>query len=70
MPRFAIAFITSTPSARLSQKIVESDNKDTALRKFFNENVSEHYSNDEQGFYYFKEDFYDEETGAGNIIEI
>jgi translation initiation factor 2 beta subunit (eIF-2beta)/eIF-5 len=70
MPRFVIAFITPTPSARLSHKIVESESKDSALRKFFTENVSEHYSNDEQGFYYFKEDFYDEETGAGNMIEI
>lgn len=70
MPKFAIAFITPTSTARLSHKLVDGENKDSALRKFFTDNVSEHYSNDEQGFYYFKEDFYDEETGAGSIIEI
>jgi hypothetical protein len=70
MPRFAVAFITPTSSARLIHKIIESDTKDAALRKFFADTIAEHYSNDEQGFYYFKEDFYDEETGAGSLIEI
>jgi len=70
MPKFSIAFIAPTEVKPLNHKIVESDTRDAALRKFFNENVSEHYSNDEQGYYYFKEDFYDEDSGTGSIIEL
>ncbi len=70
MPKYAIAFIAPTESAQLKHKILEGDNKDIALRKFFNEEASEYYSNDEQGFYYFKDDFFDTNTSSGSIIEI
>jgi hypothetical protein len=70
MPKFAIAFIVPESSSRLCHKIIENDTKDAALRKFFNDNVSDHYSNDEQGYYYFKEDFYDENGGGGSLIEL
>jgi len=70
MPKFAIAFVVPADNTPLCHKIVESETKDAALRKFFTDNVSEHYSNDEQGYYYFKEDFYDEETNAGSMIEL
>lgn len=70
MPRYAIAFIAPSESAQLRHKILEGENKDSALRKFFNEEASEYYSNDEQGFYYFKDDFFDSNTSSGSIIEI
>jgi hypothetical protein len=70
MSKYAIAFITPSKRMQLCHKIVESDTKDSALRRFFGENVSEFYSDNEQGFLYFKEDFYDEAGPAGSIIEL
>ncbi|MDR2727903.1 MAG: hypothetical protein LBB56_02135 [Chitinispirillales bacterium] len=70
MSKYVIAFITPTKKIQLRNKIVEGENKDSALRKFFNENASEFYSNDEHGYLYFKEDFFDETNGAGSILEL
>lgn len=70
MPKYSIAFIAPTQSAQLRHKILEGDTKDIALRKFFVEEASEFYSNDEQGFYYFKDDFFDTNASTGSIIEI
>jgi len=70
MAKFSIAFIASADTEPLYHKIVEGETRDAALRKFFNENISEFYSNDDQGFYYFKEDFFDETSATGSIIEL
>ncbi|MFP4012475.1 MAG: hypothetical protein ACLFVQ_00170 [Chitinispirillaceae bacterium] len=70
MPKYAIAFITPAKKMQLRHKMIEGENKDSALRRFFNEEANEYYSNDEQGYYYFKEDFYDETAGSGSIIEL
>jgi hypothetical protein len=69
MAKYAIAFIVPSKSGTLRHSIMEGENRDSALRRFFNEEASEFYSNDDQGFYYFKEDFFDETTGSGSIIE-
>ena len=70
MAKFSIAFILPADKDPLCHKIVDGETRDAALRKFFNENISEFYSNDDQGFYYFKEDFFDEATATGSIIEL
>ncbi len=70
MAKFSIAFIAPADTDQLYHKIIDGDTRDAALRKFFNENISEFYSNDDQGFYYFKEDFFDETTASGSIIEL
>ncbi|MDR2577303.1 MAG: hypothetical protein LBC70_00630 [Chitinispirillales bacterium] len=70
MSKYAIAFITPSKRIQLCHKIVEGDSRDSALRRFFGENASEYYSDDEKGFLYFKEDFYDEASPAGSIIEL
>ena len=70
MPRFAIAFVTPSHSGLLVHRIIEGENKDSALKAFFTESVSEFYSNDEQGFHYFKEDFFDETAPGGSLIEL
>jgi hypothetical protein len=70
MPKYAIAFVAPTESSQLRHKVLENETKDSALRQFFNEEASEFYSNDDQGFYYFKEDFNDQNTCAGSIIEL
>ena len=70
MPRFAIAFVTPSQNGQLVHRILEGENKETVLKTLFTESVSEFYSNDEQGFHYFKEDFFDDTTPGGSIIEI
>ena len=70
MPRFAVAFVTPSQNGQLVHRILEGENKETVLKTFFTDSVSEFYSNDEQGFHYFKEDFFDDTTPAGSIIEI
>jgi hypothetical protein len=68
MPRYAIAFITPKPS--LVHHVVEMDSRDSALRFFFNQFVTNGYSKDSEGFNYFKEDFSDAENPLGSIVEI
>lgn len=70
MPRFAVAFVTPSQNGQLVHRILEGENKDSVLKTFFSESASEFYSNDEQGFHYFKEDFFDDTTPGGSIIEI
>jgi hypothetical protein len=69
MPKYAIAFISNASKKPLYHHITESADKDSALRLFFNKFMTDYYSTDEQGYYYFKEDFYDDETGIGSIIQ-
>jgi len=70
MPKYAIAFIVPSKTSHLCHRIVEGDSKDAALRQFFNDNLKEFYSEDDQGFHYFKEDFEEESARGGSIIEI
>ncbi|MBN1759546.1 MAG: hypothetical protein JW863_14560 [Chitinispirillaceae bacterium] len=70
MPRFAVAFVTPSQNSQLIHKILEGENKESVLKTFFTESVSDFYSNDEQGFHYFKDDFFDDTTPSGSIIEI
>ncbi|MDG5814415.1 hypothetical protein QA601_04955 [Chitinispirillales bacterium ANBcel5] len=70
MPKYSIAFITPSKRQQIRHRIIEEENRDSALEKFFNEEASEFYSADDQGFYYFKDDFFDEITSSGSIIEI
>lgn len=68
MPRYAIAFYSPKPA--LIHQVVEMDSRDSALRYFFNTYVKEGYSQDTEGFSYFKEDFADAQEPMGNILEI
>jgi hypothetical protein len=68
MSKFSIAFIAPTKLSPLRHKIVEGQDQDSALRAFFSEEASEFYSDDDQGFFYFKEDFFDETNASGNVI--
>ncbi len=68
MPKYAIAFITPKPS--LMHQVVEMDSRESALRFFFNQFITSGYSQDNEGFSYFKEDFSDPESPLGSILEI
>jgi hypothetical protein len=68
MPRYAIAFISPKPS--LIHQVVEMDSRESALRLFFNQFVTQGYSQDSEGFSYFKEDFHDGENPLGSMLEI
>lgn len=68
MPRYAIAVISS--KSKVVHKIVEGEGRDAALKKFFEENMADQYSNDDQGYYYFKEDYFDPHGPIGSMLEI
>ena len=70
MPRYAIAFVAPTQNGQLIHRIIENESRDTALKAFFSESVSEFYSNDDQGYHYFKDDFFDDTNPGGSIIEV
>ena len=68
LARFVIAH--HSESSGNTQKIVEIETKEAALRFYFDNFVDEDYSADAEGFAYFKDDFFDEEKPHGSIIEI
>jgi len=70
MSKYAIAFIEQSEKVRLRHSIVDGENREAALRTFFNESAVEFYSNDESGFLYFKEDFFFDGNPSGSIIEL
>lgn len=70
MPKFSIAFITPDSAKPLRHRIIESGDQESALRKFFEEETVEFYSGDEQGYHYFKEDFFDISESTGSILNL
>ncbi|MBN1981299.1 MAG: hypothetical protein JW795_07205 [Chitinivibrionales bacterium] len=68
MAKFSIAFITPQQKNQLKHRIVEGPDQETALRSFYNDELTEFYSDDDQGYHYFKEDFFDSENPGGSII--
>jgi hypothetical protein len=70
MSKFSIAFIAPSVNAQLKHRIVESADQESALKEFFNEDAAEYYSGDDQGYFYFKEDFLDADQPSGSIIEL
>jgi hypothetical protein len=68
MSKFSIAFIVPSKTSPLRHRIIDSQDQDSALRTFFTEEAAEFYSDDDQGFFYFKEDFFDETNASGNVI--
>ena len=69
MPKFAIAFVAPAENSQLKHKIIDGADQEGALKTFFSEEAVEYYSADDQGFYYFKEDFFDATTPSGSIIQ-
>ncbi len=70
MPKFSVAFVAPTDTTPLRHRIIEAADQEGALRTFFNDEASSFYSNDDQGFHYFKEDFSDALTLSGSIIAL
>ena len=70
MPKYSIAFLAPGEKSPLKHRILENADQESALRAFFNEDTAEFYTNDEQGFFYFKEDFFDTSNPGGSIIQI
>lgn len=70
MPSFSIAFVAPDENSTLIHKIVEADDTKNAMKIFFSENAVKFYSDDEQGFYYFQEDFNHPKMPAGSVLEI
>ncbi|MCI0472874.1 MAG: hypothetical protein L0Y76_04745 [Ignavibacteria bacterium] len=70
MPKYSIAFIAPGETSPLVHRIIESPDQESALKSFFDENITEFYTNDEQGFFYFKEDFFDTTNSTGSVIQL
>jgi guanylate kinase len=70
MPKYSVVFIAPVEKNQLKHRIIESADQESALRTFFAEESSEYYSNDEQGFFYFKQDFFDQADPSGSIIPL
>ena len=70
MNRYAVAFIPPEGETRIRHAIVSAADEASALRDFFTIYAAGHYSNDERGFKYFLEDFSDQTSPSGSIINI
>jgi hypothetical protein len=68
MPKFSIAFVAPAENSQLKHRIMEGADQESALRSFFSEEAAEYYSNDDQGYFYFKEDFFDQAIPSGSVI--
>jgi len=68
MNRYSIAFIS--PGNNLLHRIIRAKSEEEALRTFFNEIKLASYTQDDDGYFYFKEDFNFGERPAGNILQI
>jgi hypothetical protein len=68
MPRYSIAFCTSKPS--LIHQLVSMETREAALLFFFKQFVGEDYSHDDEGFAYFRDDFFNAETPMGSVLEV
>lgn len=66
MPRYVIAFHSEL--AGTSQKVLEGSSEEEVLKYYF-ENFCPEYTPNSEGFAFFKDDFFDEETPMGSIIE-
>ena len=67
MPQYAVAF--HDPQSGCSLKLVQAEDRAAALRQFFDQGV-EGYSQDAEGWAWFREDFEDAECPSGSIAEI
>jgi hypothetical protein len=65
--RFVIAVYSE--ALGVVQKCMQADSQELALRLFFDENVQE-YSKNEEGFTYFKEDFFESSHPIGAIVQV
>ncbi len=69
MARYAIA-VAMPGGNKVIQKIFEGEGQEDALKKFFVEHMASNYSDDDQGYFYFKEDYFDPKAPVGSIVEI
>lgn len=68
MNKYSIAFIS--PGNNLLHRIVMAKTEEEALITFFREIKLASYTQDDEGFYYFKEDFTFGERPAGSVIKL
>ncbi|HSQ43198.1 MAG TPA: hypothetical protein VLM37_13040 [Fibrobacteraceae bacterium] len=67
MPRFVLSFFSEVQGLR--SQLLEAETQDAALRLFFEQDAMD-YSKNNEGFSYFREDFFDESRPLGSIVEI
>ncbi len=69
MPKYSIAFVAPTEEKALKHRFVEGADVESALKTFFKDELVEYYSDNEQGYHYFREDFFDEALASGSILQ-
>ena len=68
MNKYSIAFIS--PGNNLLHRLIMAKTEEEALLTFFKEIKLASYTPDDEGFYYFKEDFSFGERPAGSVIKL
>jgi len=68
MPKFSIVFHAPAEKNLLKHRIIERSDQESALKIFFAEEIVDYYTDDEQGFFYFKQDFFEPTDPSGSII--
>ena len=66
MPQYTIAFFSDLNG--VIQKKIEADTREKALRLFLDQHVTS-YSQDDEGFVYFREDLEDADRPLGAMLE-
>ena len=70
MPNFSIVFIAPVEKNMIRHRIIEATDQESVLKIFFEEEASSFYSKDEKGYFYFREDFFEESNPSGSIIAL
>ena len=70
MPKFSIAFTALTDKNPLRHQVLDAPDQEAALKEFFGKELLDLYSDDEQGYFYFKEDFADRSNRCGSVIQV
>ncbi len=68
MHKYSIVFVPPAENIQLKHRIIESTDQETALKTFFSEEITDYYTDDEQGFFYFKQDFFEQSGPSGSIL--
>ena len=68
MPKFSVVFIIPSDKSEIKHRIITPDDQEGAIKAFFEGEATSYYSNDEQGYFYFKEDFFDRNNPSGSVL--
>jgi hypothetical protein len=68
MPKFSVVFVAPSEVNEIKHRIISAADQESAMKIFFNEEATAYYSDDDQGFFYFKQDFFDKASPSGSVL--